>query len=529
MAKVYATPGVYIEEKSAFPNSAVTVATAVPAFIGFTEKAERNNKPLKGIPTRISSFGEYLNFFGSGFTTQYTFTPPADGAPFSLAPAGKHFLLYNAMRSFFANGGSDCYIISVGSYADAVTPAALVGGIEPLLKEPEPTMLVVPDAVMIPSGDDGNEADYNSVMTAMLSHCAKEQKRICILDVKKGMLKRTRGADDVITEFREGVGVNNLQWGAAYYPWVQSSIVPANEINYTNIANRDVLRTFLVDELKAAQAVIEKDEEKLKAVNDLIDGVISSGAAPESMEPENKRVVETALELAKLAPPAEGAEDKVNDNLNNTLLAISPAFKAVMGEVRNQLNLMPPSAMMAGVYSMVDNQVGVFQSPANVSLGSVVRPSVDLTSEEQEDLNLPLNGKAVNAIRTFPGKGVLVWGARTLDGNSQDWRYISVRRTMIMIEQSIKNAAEAYVFEPNTASTWTNMKALITNFLTNVWQQGGLAGATAEDAFSVDVGLGTTMTPNDILDGLMKITVKVAITRPAEFIVITFQQQMQQS
>ena len=116
-----------------------------------------------------------------------------------------------------------------------------------------------------------------------------------------------------------------------------------------------------------------------------------------------------------------------------------------------------------------------------------------------------------------------------MDGNSQDWRYISVRRTMIMIEQSIKNAAEAYVFEPNTASTWTNMKALITNFLTNVWQAGGLAGATAEDAFSVSVGLGSTMTSVDILDGIMRITVKVAVTRPAEFIVITFQQQMQQS
>ena len=193
------------------------------------------------------------------------------------------------------------------------------------------------------------------------------------------------------------------------------------------------------------------------------------------------------------------------------------------------MNRLPASAAMAGVYSMVDNNVGVFQSPANVSMGSVVKPAINITSEDQEDLNLPLTGKAINAIRTFPGKGVLVWGARTLDGNSADWRYISVRRTMIMFEQSIKAAAEAYVFAPNTASTWTNLKALITNFLTNQWQNGALAGATAAEAFSVDVGLGNTMTPQDILDGMMKITVKVAITRPAEFIVITFQQQMQQS
>jgi phage tail sheath protein FI len=100
---------------------------------------------------------------------------------------------------------------------------------------------------------------------------------------------------------------------------------------------------------------------------------------------------------------------------------------------------------------------------------------------------------------------------------------------MIFIEQSIKYAAEAYVFEPNTASTWTNLKALITNFLNQTWATGALAGATPEDAFSVDVGLGVTMTPVDILDGIMRVTVKVAVTRPAEFIVITFEQKMQQS
>jgi phage tail sheath protein FI len=182
---------------------------------------------------------------------------------------------------------------------------------------------------------------------------------------------------------------------------------------------------------------------------------------------------------------------------------------------------------MAGIYTMVDNNVGVFQSPANVSLGSVINPAVSITHNEQEDLNVPLSGKAVNAIRTFPGKGVLVWGARTLDGNSQDFRYISVRRTHIMIEQSIKNATQAYVFEPNTANTWTSIKSMLSNFLTNIWAQGALAGATPADAFSVDVGLGTTMTPVDILDGILRVSIKVAITRPAEFIIITFEQQMQ--
>ena len=125
--------------------------------------------------------------------------------------------------------------------------------------------------------------------------------------------------------------------------------------------------------------------------------------------------------------------------------------------------------------------------------------------------------------------GTLVWGARTLDGNSLDWRYINVRRTMIMIEESIRLAAKAYVFEPNTAQTWVTIRSMIENFLTSVWKAGGLAGAVPTDAFSVHVGLGETMTPVDILEGKLLITVLVAVTRPAEFIEITFQQQMQKS
>jgi phage tail sheath protein FI len=197
--------------------------------------------------------------------------------------------------------------------------------------------------------------------------------------------------------------------------------------------------------------------------------------------------------------------------------------------MRTRLNVLPPSAAMAGVYSLVDNAVGVHKAPANVSLGGVVSPVVNITSDNQEDLNLPLNGKAVNAIRSFIGKGTLVWGARTLDGNSQDWRYISVRRAIVMIEQSVKTAMEAYVFEPNDSSTWLKAKTSIDNFLTTLWKGGTLVGASPTEAFETNVGLGVTMTPNDILDGIMRISVKVAISRPAEFIVITFQQKMQES
>lgn len=144
-------------------------------------------------------------------------------------------------------------------------------------------------------------------------------------------------------------------------------------------------------------------------------------------------------------------------------------------------------------------------------------------------MNVTTQGKSINAIRSFIGEGVLVWGARTLDGNSLNWRYISVRRTMIMLEESCRLAAKAMVFEPNVANTWVTIKSMIQNFLTGIWKRGGLAGEVPDDAFSVHVGLGETMSPEDILEGILRVSVLVAISRPAEFIEITFQQQMQKS
>jgi len=554
MAKIYQTPGVYIEERSAFPNSAVPVATAVPAFIGYTEKAIRDKKPLLLKPTKISSFGEYLLFFGGGPKTKLTVSASTEaGVPYKVAITSSHFTLHSQMKMFFSNGGTDCYIVSVGGYMDekdntkpnTVTVDKLKEGIPPLLKEMEPTMLVIPELTTIPRDRDkdtnsvkpGDIIELYTLYNEALNHCGLVMRnRFAIMDVWMDREKYTTDGykmDDDVEMFRNGVTSSALAWGATYFPWLQTTAVSATELDLLNIDNpgeaADMVEytkdTFddageleKPDEFKTAADAIE-----VKSLLSLLDKELNQRVIDGELK--GKKATKIKAELAKI--PAATAKDA--NELTQTLLVVSPMFKALMKDVRKELNLLPPSAAMAGIYSMVDNSVGVFQSPANVGVGSVIKPAVNISNEQQEDLNMPTNGKAVNAIRSFPGKGVLVWGARTLDGNSQDWRYISVRRTVIFIEQSIKYAAEPYVFEPNTSSTWSNMKALLVNFLTNVWQSGALAGATAEDAFSVDVGLGNTMTPVDILDGYMRISVKIAVTRPAEFIVITFEQKMQQS
>ena len=497
----YKTPGVYIVEKNAFPNSVVEVATAVPAFIGYTEKADNKGKPLLNKAWRISSMSEFISYFGGAPKSQFEIKNEkpegetaaeadfsANGTEYFLEHKDQRYFLYHSMLLFFQNGGGACYVVSVGKYDEgAIDKSKLDSGIKVLLKEQEPTMVVIPDAMSIKK-----DSDCIALQQSMLKHCGYVMKnRFAILDIYGGYKDQQDPSGNCIENFRNNLGINFLDFAAAYYPWLNTSIVQANELNYENIANIDEL-TRLLDEEIDNSPLTDAKKADIKA------------------------------QTAKLATGADA-------ELHKILNVASPLYGTILQAVRSRLNLLPPSAAMAGIYSMVDNTRGVWKAPANVSLNAVVSPSVEITHDEQEDLNVTTAGKSINAIRSFIGEGTLVWGARTLDGNSLDWRYVNVRRTMIMLEESIKLATKAYVFEPNVSNTWVTIKSMINNFLTSIWKRGGLAGATPEDAFGVFVGLGETMTPQDILDGVLRVTVLVALSRPAEFIEITFQQQMQKS
>ena len=171
---------------------------------------------------------------------------------------------------------------------------------------------------------------------------------------------------------------------------------------------------------------------------------------------------------------------------------------------------------------------GVWKAPANTSITGAIGLPIQLTDNQQSGLNIdPNTGKSINAIRSFTGRGILVWGARTLAGNDNEWRYIPVRRTAIYIEQSCTIATEAYVFEPNDANTWTAIRTMLANFLSELWRAGGLAGASVKQSYFVKCGLGSTMTQNDILQGRLIVEIGFAPVRPAEFVVLRFEQKMQ--
>lgn len=496
------TPGVYIVEKNAFPNSVVEVETAIPAFVGYTEVAiDTQFGSLLNKPWKISSMVEYHKYFGGAPKTPFTIAyTPNPSVPESITDKKKSgaasptpttikfndgngeytitfeykYSLYHSLLLYFANGGGPCYILSVGNYATSLSVNNLKTGIDLLKNEKEPTLLVIPDSV------NQEKKDHETVLAAMIAHCEEMKNRFAILDV---FILRDGTSSKPIDDFREKV--SETSYGAAYYPWLNTSILSDNDITEDFVTFSEPVSEFI----------------KKTTLSEDIKNFVTGNSVGN-----------------KLKVPAHAC-----------LLQNAPFYRHIIDLIKEQLNLLPPSAAIAGLYAKTDNTRGVWKAPANISVNSVIKPSISITNTEQENMNVPSNGKSINAIRSFIGEGIKVWGARTLNGNSQDWRYINVRRTMIYLEESIKNAARNYVFEPNDANTWLNMRCMIDSFLRSVWKRGGLAGAIPEDAYSVHIGLGETMTPDDILNGIMRISVAVAISHPAEFIEITFQQQMQKN
>lgn len=482
MATAYKTPGVYIEEISIFPPSIAQVETAIPAFIGYTEKSiDKKGRDLKLKPTRIKSLLEYEELFGKALPEDkvtVAFTEVMDGgkrvslnATAALKETDrKPFAMYYAMRLFYANGGGPCYIISTGLFEDSTgtdtTPskADLLKGLDELKKEDEPTLIVFPD------GPGLGATDYYGIQKEAIGQSAELGDRFAVMDIKtdeSGEVTAVNSETDAVAVFRNTIGTNDLKYGAAYFPPLVTDI------------------EYEVDEAKVT-----------------FTGITVSG---------------TGVDLADLNDPSNADYD-------------TQAYNVAKKAIEKLEMVLPATPAVVGVYCYVDRTRGVWKAPANVSLDRVLRPWIKITHEDQESLNIDsTGGKSVNAIRSFTGRGILVWGARTLAGNDNEWRYVPVRRFFNMVEESTKKATAQFVFEPNDANTWVKVRAMIENFLLLQWRAGALAGAKPEQAFYVKVGLSETMTALDILEGRMIVEIGMAVVRPAEFIILRFMHKMQES
>lgn len=468
----YKTPGVYVKEISTLPPSVAQVETAIPAFIGYTEIAtDENGNAIADDNAlyidRIKSYPEYVERFGNAPLAPFSVSISAADEIAAIADPGLTFRMNYALQMYFANGGGPCYICSVKRYGNTPPAIALTDfydasnpdGLDTVAKEDEPTILVFPDMPGL-----SNNAAADTVAQQALVQCADLGDRVALLDVYTN--DAAASFSSVESTFRTGVGNNNLKYGMAYYPYLQTSI------NY----------------------YFEEDQLDITTVN---------------------------FGVVKLKNDANEADSLFH--LHNE------CYHNVKAELAKHYVVMPPSSAMAGVYAMVDRTRGVWKAPANVSLNRVQKAMVDIDNTDQDEMNVSTTGKSVNAIRAFFGKGILVWGARTLAGNDNEWRYVSVRRFYNMVEESVKKASIQFVFEPNDANTWVKVRAMIENFLVLQWRAGALAGAKPEEAFFVKVGLGETMTALDILEGRMNVEIGMAVVRPAEFIILKFSHKMQES
>ena len=212
------------------------------------------------------------------------------------------------------------------------------------------------------------------------------------------------------------------------------------------------------------------------------------------------------------------------DTLQTSATAVFNAAKAAL---LDHYIVVPPSGGVAGVYAATDTARGVWKAPANVGLADVVEPTVRLDNAHQDELNVDATtGKSINAIRAFAGKGTLVWGARTLAGTesqASEWKYVSVRRLTIFVEQSIDAGTKWVVFEPNGEPLWAKLRASIGNFLGGLWTSGAFVGNTPTQSFFVRCDR-TTMTQADIDNGVVNIVIGVAPVQRAEFVIFTISQ-----
>ncbi len=549
----YRTPGVYVEEISTLPPSVAEVATAIPAFIGYTEKGS-------GRVERIKTLLEYENIFGKAQPTTFTVSTQINAdtdlpeiqsiSNGSATDSIPNFLMYYALKMYFANGGGPCYIVSIGDYSATAEAAHFTTGLGHLKKEDEPTLIILVDGVKLLAGPD------HSHYQAALAQCNDLGDRFAIFDL---LPDDTEGK-----KFRNGLVSDYLRYGAAYYPYLNttlpfqyeesgvtvqgltastasgSSDFEANGItvSYTgveadtpqvtvDVGAAGIDTEFTIDAAKLLTITVASDTDGTAVAGAWTTWAAGNDALGFSIAANGDGSGPLSAVSAQAISLEAGTGDETMDNLKSSNTGLYNQIKTALLQERVVL---PPGSSIAGVYARVDRDRGVWKAPANVSLASVIGPSVKITHDDQENLNVdPTAGKSINAIRAFAGKGTLVWGARTLAGNDNEWRYVSVRRLFNTIEESTQKASAFAVFEPNDATTWLKVKAMIEAYLFGLWQQGGLAGPTPEAAYFVNVGLGKTMTPQDILEGRLIVEIGIAAVRPAEFIILRFMHKLQEA
>jgi phage tail sheath protein FI len=568
-------PGVYTVEVPTIPPSIALVPTAVPVFIGYTAIHEKNGEQVKHKTVRVRNMREYVTWFGGPnlSTTEFEVSVAENNGAFSVSTILKTPLkhrMYYAMQLYYANGGGPCYILSIGNYDTEGNPYDATNGLEiikALKKNKDITIIVMPDAVK-----DGN---YNAAINLALQHCSTAVNRVTIIDVHE---EDSENNDAITSNFRGSMPsqIDQKKYGAAYYPFLNTTldyeyddakvtVKSYSKDGQQNTAAEIAATKVLVDDYVKAKKDLEKEKQNeyiYKSIKNIVEKnkTITIAELKKLAENEGKKLANLSFTLENSISTATSSTDMItaidafiatfkvsakqavyvaaekslkanakNGKIEGVSIDIIEEFNnglasQIREAIRNLPVVMPPSPAIAGLYVATDLTQGVWKAPANANLAAVSSTTVEIDDDLHAALNVDAStGKSINAIRPYTGRGILVYGARTLAGNDLEWRYISVRRTFCFIEDAIGRAMLDFVFAPNNRDTWIKVKAMISNFLNEIWKAGGLFGDTSKEAYQVNVGQPETMTDVDILEGKMIVEIKLRVTRPAEFIILRYE------
>jgi uncharacterized protein len=498
----YLSPGVYVEEVNSGPRPIEGVGTAMAAFVGFAPSGPVNE------PTLVTNWSQYVDAFGVA----------ENGG--RKNPHMKNAYLSHAVYGYFLNGGGRCYITRVGAKTPTLQLASKTSKTQPALTmqpKPEATGNIEVE-IAPPSGD----APADSAFTLKIGKGpSQETYENVTLGRSKGNVKNVVEA---VKERSQLVQILEAQSGAQ--PEIGKFTLSANEpaalpaVQAGTLKGDSAARTG-IDGLEIAE------DATMVCCPDLMSALQAGMIDREGVRAVQAAMISHCEKLGdrmaildsppNLTPQEVKAWREKETNYDSKFAVLYYPWIKIAGPDGKDM-MVPPSGHMAGVYARSDNERGVHKAPANEVMRGAVQVVTPVTKGEQDLLN-PVG---VNCIRSFTGRGIRVWGARTLSSDPA-WRYVNVRRLFNYVEKSIERGTQWVVFEPNDPDLWARVRRDVGAFLTGVWRSGALFGLSPEQAFFVKCD--EELNPPEVRDrGQLIIEIGLAPVKPAEFVIFRLSQ-----
>jgi uncharacterized protein len=514
----YLSPGVYVEEVDRGSRPIEGAGTAVAAFVGVTERGPVNQ------PTLVTNWGQYTSSFGDFVAGTYTAL---------------------AVNQYFQNGGGSCYVVRIGSNGSASGDGEVPGASAELTSGTQ-AGLATYRVEAVEAGDAGNDLSVEVIPDEPQPSDDADAPQVGPPEAFTLLVKR-RG--DLIERF-ENLTTRRGRQHVETIVNERSEAIRITELGSATVADR----LPAAGEVRLSGGLAPAVSEALASEDFIGDEAARTGlggltalenvtmvACPDIMaayeqgliDLEGVQVAQTALidhcelmgdRVAILDTPGdmnaqEVKEWRVERTRYDSKFATMywpyiKAFDPALGTTR----YVPPSGAIAGIWGRNDDTRGVHKAPANEVVRGAIDIAVNITRGEHDQLN----PEGINVIRAFPGRGIRVWGARTLSSDPA-WRYLNVRRLFNYLETSILNGTQWVVFEPNDMDLWQRVKRTINAFLLGAWRDGALFGATPGEAYYVKCDAETN--PPDVVDrGQLIVEIGVAPVKPAEFVVFRLSQ-----